>query len=146
MRASLKILPVVAVTLSGVALSGVPAGAQPASAPAFVTLAVVPAQVAIPNSNIVKSKTAAGTYQFKPKALAATWNGPPPIKTCTKGIEKVTITNKSGEAQTLTSKSGVIGTLPNKEVAGLCFWGTAKKYVFKFGLEGQKSTLKVTVT
>jgi hypothetical protein len=145
-RQSLKILPVIAMTVLGVGLSGLPAGALPASAAAVVTLTAPGAmtgRTAVPNSNIVARKSVPGDYRFKPSNLKTTWNGPPPVGTCTKAAEKITITNKSGTAQTLTDQSGVLGTLPKHVVIGLCFWGTASKFVFKFGIEGQKPKLRV---
>ena len=143
-RHAWKILPIVAVTVFAVALSGLPAGADPAPT-AFVTLSaagVVPAVTGVPNSNIVKNRSAAGTYRFKPSTLRARWDGPPPVGTCTSAIEKITITNRSAKTQTLTDKSGTVGTLPAHVSVGLCFWGTGK-LVFRFGIEGQKAMLKV---
>jgi hypothetical protein len=130
-------------TMAGTAGAGTPSATSVSVAAGG---GVSASQLAVPNSNISKSKKT-GKLAFSPSKLATGWSGPfsNPPPACTTSNDKATITNKSKKGATLTYNGVVIGTLPAKSYDIVCFWGSGP-HVFKYGLKGSKSKLAISVS
>jgi hypothetical protein len=136
----------------GVSAGPAGAGTGPTTPAAVVDTVVTPVGAAapaalsgavVPSSEIVG--TTAITYHFKPWALAAGWDGPPPMGTCTTANEMATITNITKVSQVVLYRGAVFATVKPGYIAGICFWGTGT-HVFRFVLSTDSKRLAITVS